>query len=251
MTSHHTIGSGDHHVVMLPGWFGSSRGWGYLPDVLDGERFTYVFTDYRGYGERMDEAGEHTLEEISSDTRELADELGVDRFSLVGHSMGGAAALRVLADVGDRVRSVVGISPIPADGFPFDDEGWALFEGAAENDENRYGILDFTTGNRLTPTWINMAVKHSVENSTREAFGALLPAWGKADFLDEVEGNETPVKAIVGEHDPACGRGLISATYLEHFPNVEMDALPNAGHYSMWETPIALATSMETFLGEN
>jgi hypothetical protein len=27
-----TIGSGNHHVVALHGWFGSARGWGSLPD---------------------------------------------------------------------------------------------------------------------------------------------------------------------------------------------------------------------------
>lgn len=249
--AHHTGGNGDHHVIMLHGWFGSSSGWGWLPEVLDGDRFTYVFTDYRGYGERMGEEGEHTLAEISADTLTLVDDLGCDTFSLVGHSMGGAAVLRVLADAGDRVRSLVGISPIPANGFPFDDEGWALFEGAAENDGNRYGIIDFTTGNRLTPTWVNKAVAHSVENSTREAFDALLPAWGRAAFLDEVEGNEIPMKVIVGENDPACGAGLMESTFLEHFPNIELDELANAGHYAMWEVPVALATSMETFLGDH
>ncbi|MPZ53871.1 MAG: alpha/beta fold hydrolase [Acidimicrobiia bacterium] len=236
---------------MLPGWFGSSGGWGFLPEVLDQERFSYVFTDYRGYGERRDEEGEYTLPEISSDVVSLLDDLGTETFSLVGHSMGGACVLRVLADVGERVRSLVGISPIAANGFPFDDDGWALFDGAAENDENRYGIIDFTTGNRLTPTWVNKTVAHSVEASTREAFGAYLTAWGRADFLNEVEGNETPIKVIVGEHDPAVGADLMAATYLEQFPNIEMDVQANAGHYPMWEVPVALATSIETFLAQH
>ena len=29
-----TVGSGDHHVLALHGWFGSARGWGSLPDYL-------------------------------------------------------------------------------------------------------------------------------------------------------------------------------------------------------------------------
>ncbi len=69
-----------------------------LPELVDADTYTYALIDYRGYGARKDEAGEYTLEEISADTLALADELGWDRFALVGHSMGGAAALRVLAD---------------------------------------------------------------------------------------------------------------------------------------------------------
>jgi hypothetical protein len=32
-----TVGSGDHHVLALHGWFGSARGWGSLPGFLDEE----------------------------------------------------------------------------------------------------------------------------------------------------------------------------------------------------------------------
>jgi pimeloyl-ACP methyl ester carboxylesterase len=51
-SSHLTIGSGDRHVMALHGWFGSARGWGSLPEYLDGSAFTYVFPDLRGYGGR-------------------------------------------------------------------------------------------------------------------------------------------------------------------------------------------------------
>jgi pimeloyl-ACP methyl ester carboxylesterase len=40
-----TVGSGNHHVVAVHGWFGSARGWGSLPDYLDGSKYTYVFID--------------------------------------------------------------------------------------------------------------------------------------------------------------------------------------------------------------
>ena len=31
--SHVTVGSGDHHVLALHGWFGSARGWGTSPST--------------------------------------------------------------------------------------------------------------------------------------------------------------------------------------------------------------------------
>ena len=33
--SYVTVGSGDHHVLAIHGWFGSARGWGSLPGFLD------------------------------------------------------------------------------------------------------------------------------------------------------------------------------------------------------------------------
>jgi hypothetical protein len=40
--SYPTVGSGDHHVLAIHGWFGSARGWGSLPEHLDGSAHTPV-----------------------------------------------------------------------------------------------------------------------------------------------------------------------------------------------------------------
>src|ERR1700753_3618450 len=91
------VGSGDHHVIALHGWFGSALGWGHLPGYLNTAQFTYAFPDLRGYGSRRDEPGEFTMAEAAADALALADRLGWERFSLVGHSMSGGAIQHVLA----------------------------------------------------------------------------------------------------------------------------------------------------------
>src|ERR1700689_4657976 len=113
-SSHVTVGSGDHHVIALHGWFGSARGWGPLPDYLDGSRHTYAIMDLRGYGGRKQDAGDFTMEEAAADAIALADELGWDRFSLIGHSMSGQAIQHVLLQAPGRVRRLVGLHAGPA-----------------------------------------------------------------------------------------------------------------------------------------
>jgi pimeloyl-ACP methyl ester carboxylesterase len=162
--------------------------------------------------------------------------------------MGGKAILRVFCDAPDRVSALIGISPVPASAVPFDEQGWALFDGAAHSDANRYAIIDLTTGNRLSRTWLKQMVEFSVANSTREAFGAYLPAWAKADFAVELPSRDIPVKVIAGETDPALGPDTMRATWLAQLPSCELDAFANAGHYTMFETPVALVTSIENTL---
>ena len=94
--SYVTVGSGDHHVIALHGWFGSALGWGHLTDYLNTAQFTYAFPDLRGYGSRQDEPGDFTMAEAAADAIGLADALGWDRFSLVGHSISGVAIQHVL-----------------------------------------------------------------------------------------------------------------------------------------------------------
>ena len=69
-SSYVTVGSGDHHVLAIHGWFGSARGWGSLPWFLDGSAYTWVFMNLRGYGDRRDTAGEFTADEVAADARD-------------------------------------------------------------------------------------------------------------------------------------------------------------------------------------
>ncbi len=242
------VGNGPHAVLGLHGWFGAAQAWQTLAPYLDGSRFSYYFLDYRGYGSRMGEQGQYTVQEAASDAIATADRLGLGRYSVLGHSMGGSVMQQVLVQAPDRVRSLVGVSPVPAGGVPFDDDGWALFSGAAEEPGNRRAIIDLTTGNRLTGVWLDAAVQASLATSDKAAFGAYLESWAKTDFHQQIEGNPVPIKVIVGEHDPALGEATMQGTFAKWYPNCELEVLANAGHYAFEETPIALATAIERFL---
>jgi pimeloyl-ACP methyl ester carboxylesterase len=243
------VGHGPHKVIALHGWFGSADGWGPFVDSLNREAFTFAFMDYRGYGSRLAEAGSYTMAEISADALALADALGWAEFSLIGHSMGGMAIQRVLADAPQRVRKLVGITPVAASGVPFDEAGWAWFSSAAANPEVRRGIIDFTTGSRLTGVWLDAMVRHSLATSTPESFAEHLVAWAKTDFAAEIAGRHSlPVLALPGANDPALGEAATRATWALHYPQAQIEVIANAGHYPMFETPVDLATRIERFL---
>ncbi|GAB3274329.1 alpha/beta fold hydrolase [Parasphingorhabdus pacifica] len=245
------FGNGSHAVLALHGWFGSATCWGALRPHLNGAEFSYAFPNYRGYGSRRAVEGDYSIAESARDVLAAADDLGFDRFSLVGHSMGGSVMQRVLVDAPERVRALVGVAPVPASGVPFDEQGWELFSGAAEDPGSRRAIVDFTTGNRLTGVWLDEVVEHSVRNSEPHAVAGHLRAWAKTDFRDEVDGNPVPIKTILGEHDPAMPEEMIRKTFGKWYPNLEVEVMRNAGHYAIDEVPVALATSIENFLAEH
>jgi pimeloyl-ACP methyl ester carboxylesterase len=244
------VGTGPRSVLALHGWFGSATGWGDLPDLLDGDRYRVAYLDYRGYGARRGESGAFTLDEIAADALAAADALGWPEFTVVGHSMGGTAMQRVLVDGGDRVTGLLGISPVPSTGVPFDEQGWQLFSSAAQNRDSRAAIIDLTTGNRLSRSWIDRMVQHSLDQSDLPAFAAYLDAWARTDFSAEVRGNPVPVLVVVGEHDPALSAAVMEQTFLTQYPNASLEVLANAGHYAMYETPVALLTCVERFLDQ-
>lgn len=250
---HTIIGSGQEKVLVLHGWFGDYAVWEPTFPSLNKEVFSYVFMDYRGYGKSMELKGDYSMGEIAGDAIGLINDLNIERFHVIGHSMGGMAMQRLILDIDDpkRVKSAVGIDPVPACGAQLDDESWSLFEGAIKNDANRYDILDFTTGNRNSASWLNYMVERSHASTTESAYAGYLNAWVKENFASEVEGLETPTLVCLGEHDLAFNKEAMEATYLQWLPNSQLEFIANSGHYPMQEAPVNLITVIESFMNNN
>ena len=256
MTIGHTlVGAGRRKVLVLHGWFGDHTVFEPTFRSLDLDGCTYAFVDYRGYGKSREIEGDYSMREIAADALELVDELGWETFHLVGHSMGGMAMQRLMLDIDSRgrVRSAVGISPVPACGGQLDDASWALFSGAVASDDDRFAILDFTTGNRNCARWLRHMVRRSRETTSEVAFAGYLDAWAKEDFAAEIEaaGFATPLLVLLGEHDLAFTRETMASTYLAWYGNAELETVANAGHYPMQETPVQLATRVEAFIARH
>ncbi len=248
MIGYHLYGDGPHKVLVLHGWFGDSSAFDLVRPFLDTDKFTYAFMDYRGYGQSAHLGGAHTMPEIAQDALDLADSLGWETFSLIGHSMGGMAIQWLAAQAPKRVQRLVGIAPVPASGFPMDEGTRALFDGAKDNPQNRQAILMHTTGNRLSPAFGRVMTERSLAQTTADAFGDYLIAWADTVFDERVNGLDIPFQVLVGEHDPAVTPELVRATILKWFPAGSMEVIPNAGHYPMVETPVALISLWEAFL---
>ncbi|MEU4033923.1 alpha/beta fold hydrolase [Streptomyces collinus] len=245
---HEVHGDGAHRVFAVHGWFADRSAYApVLPD-LDRSSFTYALVDLRGYGEARDAVGSYTTTEAAVDLVELADRLGWERFSVVGHSMGGAVAQRLLSVAPHRLRRIVGVSPVPASGLPLPGEQGVLFADAAHRPENRRAIIDFTTGGRRPAAWLDRMVDRSLARSDAKAFRAWLDSWAGDDFRADVVGSEVPALAVAGELDPALSPALMRETWMSWYPRARLVSLPCAGHYAMDETPLELIRAVEDFL---
>ena len=243
----HRVGTGPRAVLVLHGWFGDARSFEPMEPWLSGKDFSYVFMDYRGYGNRLSARGTYTMDEIASDALALADTLGFQTFSLIGHSMGGMAMERVATRAPSRVCALVAIAPVPCGGIRYAPETRRLFQDAGKNIDSRRAIIDRSTGGRVPASWVEWKAAYSASHSSTEAFAAYFRAWADTDFRADISGQH-PVKVLVGEHDPTFNAGLMADTYLRHYPLATVEVLKNAGHYPMNETPLALVAAIESFL---
>jgi pimeloyl-ACP methyl ester carboxylesterase len=245
---HDVHGHGSEPVIALHGWLSDRHAFDAMVPLLDGAECTVAIPDIRGYGKAVDIAGEFTMAEVARDTLTLADHLDWESFSLIGHSMGGKAAQQVLAMAPGRVRKIVGISPVPATGVPFDDPAEKLFHSAVSTPSARREIIDMGTGHRYHPVWLDRMADHSVASSTTAACAGYLASWSGTDFHRDIVGMPVPMKVVVGAHDPDLDAETMRATFLRWYPHCDLEVIESAGHYAIDETPVALAAIVHEFI---
>jgi pimeloyl-ACP methyl ester carboxylesterase len=248
---HKVVGRGPERVIVLHGWLGDHTVFSPMFPFLNTQAFTYAFVDCRGYGESRNRSGEHSAAEIAADATALADHLGWRQFHLIGHSMGGMPVQRIIVDATDRVKSACVIAAVPACGLQLPPEGKQMFRAASGSAQHKRGIIDYSTGNRLSATWLDRMVQACDATVTEPAFADYFRMFDETNFADEVKGNTTPLLVVIGEHDPAVNEDVMRATYLAWYPNAQFEIIRNSGHYPMQETPVHLATTVERFMSSH
>ena len=94
-------------IVLLHGLRSYARTWEPIAAALL-ERYRLIALDHRGRGDSdWDPSGEYFTDSYVSDLEQFADNLGLARFALIGHSMGGTNAIVYAARHPERVRLAV------------------------------------------------------------------------------------------------------------------------------------------------
>jgi 3-oxoadipate enol-lactonase len=81
-------GAGDPALVFLHYWGGSSRTWQEVIGRLGGEPLAIVLNQ-RGWGGSVATDGRYDLHAMANDIEAVVRLLGLKRYMIVGHSMGG------------------------------------------------------------------------------------------------------------------------------------------------------------------
>ncbi len=108
--------NGDIPIILLHGNFGSWHYWQpFLQQLPNG--FQGYAPDFRGCGDSEVTSSGYDIETLSEDILQFADQLKLDKFHLVGHSLGGAVAQQLAGTNADRIITLTLVAPAPAEGM--------------------------------------------------------------------------------------------------------------------------------------
>jgi pimeloyl-ACP methyl ester carboxylesterase len=104
------LDSGDGPAVLfIHGLLGSRQNWAHLVDTLNSDH-RVLAPDLFGHGASAKPMGDYSLGAHAATLRDLLDRLGVDRVTLVGHSLGGGIAMQFCYLFPERVERLVLVS---------------------------------------------------------------------------------------------------------------------------------------------
>ena len=255
-------GAGGCPLLLLHGFTGAKEDFADWLDPLQEAGWHAVAPDHRGHGasSKPDSEDAYSFEIMAADATRLTGTLGWDRFSLLGHSMGGMVAqCMALADPG-RLDSLVlmDTSHGPMAGLEPDLVQAAIavvrtqgVDALADMLAGRESPLETEAHRRLLADRPGYA---AFEDEKFRATAAALYAGMAAAFVetpDRLDRLETlpatlPVLVMVGEED---------APFLEPsermaavIPGASLAVIPDAGHSPQFENPGAWWSALSGFL---
>ncbi len=257
LTLHYEIGGEGPPLLMLAGMLSDSASWGPLIAPLE-EQYTVIRPDNRTTGRTTPWDAPASVGKMARDAMFLMDELGHDRFHVVGHSMGGLMAMEVAGLTNRRVASLSILASAPVR-VP---RTMAVFDTLREIRASENGEVlwlkalypwIFSPEFFNNPETIHMAVEAALAYPHRQTLAAMThqiealrsykPGTSPSDIA-------CPTQVLFAEHDLLIPEGSAREVF-SGIPNVKQSTIPNAGHSLHWDAPGAVTRHILTFTGSH
>lgn len=197
-------------LVLIHGFTGGRIDFADVIDDLAADRRVVIW-DHRGHSDSTNtgDPDSYTFDLLVADAVAALDALGLDRFHLLGHSMGGVVAQRLTLEHPDRVASLILMDTLAEAGSAIP-QSWIdkfVAIGRAEGMGKVADTMDaVTTGTSVAleadRPRIAARNRHKLVNMDVEAFGALARELRTFDaLLPRLSQIACPTTVIVGELD--------------------------------------------------
>ena len=212
-------------LMFLHHFGGSSRTWDGVIRLLEA-RFHCVALDQRGFGDSRP-ASDYSVAAMAGDVLAVADALSLERYALIGHSMGGKVALSVSARRPAGLERLVLIASSPPTPEPMEP---AERERLLKSHGDRAAALKTNRSiSRLPIPDHEFAVL--LEDNLRcspSAWNAWLEM-GSRETL-ELGMIDAPTLLIAGELDPVIPLELLREKIAPHLTQFRLEVIAGAGH---------------------
>jgi pimeloyl-ACP methyl ester carboxylesterase len=234
-------------VVFHHGYTGSHDSWPPIVEALR-DRFRCVMMDCRGAGDSAHPEDGYTIEQYAADVVGLCDALGIDRFTFVGHSMGGGVGFWLGLEYADRLDRLVLVAPVPSGGVKMP-AGMRQAASKLWYDRDAEELVRQRLVGAARPELNDEVVaKARVDRALSVSVGHYEGSWAALETFDVTErlGQlTTPTLMVAGAAD-ALARDNVT-DYLR-LPNASLQVFNRVGHFVPSDVPDELAAVLADFM---
>ncbi len=233
-------GSGGPPLICIHGAGGTYAQWGYQVRGLAATTQVYAL-DLPGHG-RSPAPGRTTIEGYSAALRCFLDACRIERAVLVGHSLGGAVALRAALDMPDRVA---GVGLIGTGGRLR--VGPAILDGFSRDLAATIRLTVDLSYAASAPAWLRAHAEAAYARCDPVVYHGDFVACHVFDILARLAEICCPAAVICGAEDRLTPPRY-SEALRERLPGATLTILPDAGHMAMVEQPEAVNEALRGLL---
>jgi pimeloyl-ACP methyl ester carboxylesterase len=248
-------GSGPEQILFIHGFQASARIWQSVQEALPAKRYTSIAVNNRGAGasDAPRSEDDYGVSIFAADAFELVTQLGWERFTLVGHSLGGATAAQFAVEQPQVLKGVVLLDPADPDGreFPGGDmdsvidsmlaarramqASGAAGDGVRATDPRNGWLRQLAEDMRAAP-------EQRLRGSLRSMFGVRLGARLKSLTM--------PVLLAGGDKDELIPVANMLATWAKLPQGSGLHFWHGVSHSPNIDCPLELAALIERFVGQ-
>ena len=253
---HHTVHGNGEPIIMLHGLFGSSRNLRSIADSLS-ERYKVITVDLRNHGQ-SGHTDSMTYMEMADDIILLMEQLSIDNVSLIGHSMGGKAAMTAALQKQGLIKQLIILDISPVRYAHSYGKLFSAMEGLPLNTlRNRKDAEDYMNLQIDETGLSQFLLQNLVRTEQGFRWRFCLPAI-KAN-IEHITGFPAlntnihfngPALFLGGENSD-CIETKYHKIIHDYFPRADIQVIANAGHMLHIEQPDMVVRAITAFLQQN
>jgi pimeloyl-ACP methyl ester carboxylesterase len=207
------------------------------------QRRRAIAFDFRGHGRSAPPPdGDYSIAGLAADVDRVADALALDSFVLVGHSMGGAAAVAYAGAHGDRLAGLVLLDPA-SDGRALPAEIRAGIIAALRSPDYLKVVEDYWAPMlEPSPAEVRARILRDLRRTRREALVETLASLFAFDPVTPLRSYSGPGLSIVTRFNetPAAYHALV--------PTLAHRTIDGVGHWLQLDAPETVNRELDRFL---
>jgi len=241
------IGSG-YPLVLVHGYLGSSEMWKLQKDYLQ-KKFRIIAPALPGFGESFNAKSLNSISLMAKFIIQQIDLKNIDKFNLMGHSMGGMIVQEIAKLFGDRINKLICFATGPIGDIPGRFEAIntsikKLGEEGIKEQVKRIPPKWFVEGDQAKNYYLcENAVKHISELTARNALIAMRD-WNGLENLKNIN-NKTLI--IWGDKDKSYNFEQVSMLK-NNIPDSDLKIFENCCHNVHLESPDKFNDVVKDFL---